>query len=71
MKYEVWSQNEQREKANFVYYFVQKTNATEQLWWHFISTSQLNFVTQFSPLDPNEIELQEGAKSDFRQRSNF
>ena len=30
--------NENREKANFVYNFVQKTNATEQLWWHFLST---------------------------------
>ena len=45
-------ENEHRETANFMYNFVQKTNATVQLWWHFIPTSPLNFFPRFSPEDP-------------------
>ena len=44
-------ENEHRETASFMYNFVQKTNATKQLWWHFIPTSPLNFSTQFSADD--------------------
>ena len=44
-------ENAYREKANFA----QKTNATEQLWWYFISISQLNLFTWFSPIDSFEI----------------
>ena len=40
-------ENEHREKASFMYNFVQKTNATKQLWWHFISTSPLIFSHGF------------------------
>ena len=45
-------ENEHRETASFMYNFVQKTNATVQLWWHFKPTSLLNFFTRFSPEDP-------------------
>ena len=45
-------ENEHRETASFMYNFVQKTNATVQLWWHFIPTSPLNIFTRFSPEDP-------------------
>ena len=45
-------ENEHRETASFMYNFVQKTNATKQLWWHFTSTLPLNFFTRFSPEDP-------------------
>ena len=38
-------ENEHREMASFMYNLVQKTNATVQLWWHFIPTSPLNFFT--------------------------
>ena len=34
LKEEEKCENEHREKAIFVYNFVQKTNATERLWWH-------------------------------------
>ena len=50
-------ENEHIETANFMYDFVQKANATEQLRWHFIPTSQLNFFIRFSPDDPSETEL--------------
>ena len=40
-------ENEHRETASFMYNFVQKTNATKQLWWHFIPTSPLNFSHGF------------------------
>ena len=59
-------ESEHRETASFMYNFVQKTNATKQLWWHFIPTSPLNFFTRFSPEDPFEKE----PKSDFRQKSS-
>ena len=49
--------NEHVETANFLYNFVQKTNATEQLRWHFIPSSRLKFFIQFSPDDPSKIEL--------------
>ena len=45
-------ENEHRETASFMCNFVQKTNATVQLWWHFIPTSPLIFFTRFSPEDP-------------------
>ena len=45
-------ENEHRETASFMYSVVQKTNETKQLWWHFIPTSQLNFLKRFSPRDP-------------------
>ena len=45
-------ENEHRETASFMYNFVQKTNATVQLWWHLIPTSPLNFFTRFLPEDP-------------------
>ena len=50
-------ENEHIEKANFLYNFVQKTNATEQLRWHFIPTSRMTFFMRFSPEDPSEIGL--------------
>ena len=40
-------ENEHRETASFMYNFVQKSNATKQLWWHFIPTSPLNFSHGF------------------------
>ena len=45
-------ENEHRETASFMYNFVQKTNVTVQLWWHFIPTSPLNFFIRFLPEDP-------------------
>ena len=45
-------EDEHRETASFVCNFVQKINATKQLWLHFLPTSPLNFFTQFSPEDP-------------------
>ena len=50
-------ENEHRETASFRYNFVQKTNATVQLWWHFIPTSPLNSFTRFSPEGPFKKEL--------------
>ena len=44
-------ENEHRETASFMYNFVQKTNATKKLSWHFTSTLPLNFFTRFSPED--------------------
>ena len=35
------------ETANFVYKFVQKTNASTQLWWQIWSTFPLNFLCSF------------------------
>ena len=40
-------ENEHRETASFMHDFEQKTNATKQLWWHFIPTSPLNFSHGF------------------------
>ena len=45
-------ENEHRETASFMYNFVQKTNATKQLWWHFTPSSPLKIFTPFSPEDP-------------------
>ena len=45
-------ENEHRETASFMHNFVQKTNATKLLWWHFIPTLPLNFFTRFSPEYP-------------------
>ena len=45
-------ENEHRETASFMYNFVQKTNASKQLCWHFIPALPLNFYTRFSPEDP-------------------
>ena len=36
-------ENEHRETVSFMYNFVEKTNATKQLWWHFMPTSPLHF----------------------------
>ena len=49
----------EREKANFAYKFVQKTNAIEQTLMALIFYINFasDFFTQFSPIDPFEIEL--------------
>ena len=67
---EKW-ENEHREKANFLYNFVQKANATEQLWWHFRPTSQRNSFSRFSPVDPFQIELSEETKKLFSPKVQF
>ena len=64
-------ENEHRETASFMYNFVQKTNATVQVWWHFIPTSPLNFFTRFLPEDPFKRKFMKRPKSDFLQKSNF
>ena len=40
-------ENKHRKTTSFMYNFVQKTNATKQLWWHFMPTSPLNFSHGF------------------------
>ena len=57
LKEEEICENEPREMAIFVYNFVQKTNATERLWWHFIPTSQLVYIRRFLAKNPFEMEL--------------
>ena len=63
MKNKVW------ETANFLYNFVHKTNATEQLWLHFLPTSKRNFLVQFSPVDSFEIDLYEETKKSFSSKN--
>ena len=60
-----------RETANFPYNFVQKTNATEQLGWHFWPTLPMIFVTQFSPVDLFKIELYKETKKSFSSKMQF
>ena len=64
-------ENEHREKANFMYNFVQKANATKQLWWHFRPTSQRISFWRFSPIDPFQIELLEETKKLFSSKVQF
>ena len=64
-------ENKQREKANFMYTFVQKGNATKQIWWHFRPTSHRISFLLFSPIELFQIELSEETKSYLRQKSNF
>ena len=57
LKEEENCENERREKASFVYNFVQKSNATEQLWWHFYQLRNWFFFRRFSAKNPFEMEL--------------
>ena len=57
--------------ASFMYNFVQKTNATKQIWCHFIPTSPLAFFTRFSPEDLLKRNFKKRPKRDFHQKSNF
>ena len=54
-----------------MYNFVQKANATKQLWWHFRPTSQRNSFWRFSPIDPFQIELSEETKKLFSSKVQF
>ena len=64
-------ENKHREKANFMYNFVQKANATRQIWWHFRPTSQRISFWRFSPIDPFQIELSEETKKPFSSKVQF
>ena len=55
-------ENEHRETASFMYNFVQKTNATKQLWWHFIPTLPLNFSNGFHQKIRSERNLRRDQK---------
>ena len=51
-------------------FFVQlctETYASVQLWWHFWPTLRMNFVTQFSAVDPFKIEHNEETKKSFHE----
>ena len=64
-------ENEHRETARFMYNFVQKTNATKQLRWHFTPTSPLIFSHRFHQNIRFKRNFKKRPKSDFRQKSNF
>ena len=64
-------ESEHRETASLMYNFVQKTNATKQLWWHFIPTSPMTFSHRFHQKIRFKRYFKKKPKSDFRQKSNF
>ena len=60
-------ENEHRETASFMYNFVQKTNATVPLWWHFIPPSPLIFFSHgFHQKIRFKRNFKKRPKSDFR-----
>ena len=52
VKFNLPSAIELSETADFVYNFVKKPNASEQLWWHIWPTFLLNFFMKFSQKMP-------------------